>query len=76
MTVPGGVLPPHDGEGTTHVAFAVQARDVHQWEQWLRDQEVEIESKVEWEEGSKSLYFRDADGHLLELVTPGAWETY
>ncbi len=77
MTVPGGgLLPPHDGEGTTHVAFAIQESDVEPWGRWLQEQEVEVESKVEWERGGRSLYFRDLDGHLLELVTPGVWETY
>ena len=76
MTVPGGVLPGHDGEGTCHFAFAIQEGDVRQWEQWLREQDVEVESEIEWERGGRSLYFRDPDGHLLELVTPGTWETY
>ena len=76
MDMPGGVLPAHDGEGTSHVAFAIQQSDVEPWERWLREQDVEVESKVEWEEGGRSLYFRDPDGHLLELVTPGVWETY
>ena len=77
MTVPGGgLLPPHDGEGTSHVAFAIRERDLQGWERWLREQDVEVESKVEWEEGGRSLYFRDPDGHLLELMTPGVWETY
>ena len=76
MTVRGALLPPHDGEGTSHVAFAVRASDIAQWERWLLEQNVEIESKVEWEEGGRSLYFRDPDGHLLELASPGLWETY
>ena len=76
MNVPGGVLPGHDGEGTSHFAFAIQESDVMQWEQRLLEQDVEVESEIEWERGGRSLYFRDPDGHLLELVTPGTWETY
>ena len=71
-----GVLPGHDGEGTTHFAFAIKAEDLRLWEDWLVEQNVRVESKVAWDEGSESLYFRDPDGHLLELVTPGAWATY
>ena len=76
MNVPGGVLPPHGSQGTSHVAFAIQESDMEPWELWLREQDVEVESRLEWEGGGRSLYFRDPDGHLLELVTPGTWETY
>ena len=76
MNMPGGVLPGHDGEGTTHFAFRIQESDIEPWEHWLREQDVEVESKVEWERGGRSLYFRDLDDHLLELVTPGVWEIY
>ena len=27
-------------------------------------------------EGGTSLYFRDPDGHSVEIATPGVWETY
>ena len=76
MTSPGGLLPPHDSEGTSHLAFAIQESDWQQWEQWLREWDIEVESKIEWDKGGQSLYFRDPDGHLLEMVTPGVWETY
>jgi catechol 2,3-dioxygenase-like lactoylglutathione lyase family enzyme len=76
IETPGGVIPPHDGEGSQHLAFAINAEDLDSWEAWLVEQEVEVESKVHWEEGGQSLYFRDPDGNLLELVTPGCWKTY
>ena len=47
VDMPGGLLPGHDGEGTSHVAFAVQESDVDRWEEWLREQGVEIESEVQ-----------------------------
>ncbi len=76
VNMPGGLLPGHDGEGTTHFAFAIKDNDIEPWERWLEEQAVEIESKVQWEEGGRSLYFRDLDGHLLELASPGVWATY
>lgn len=46
------------------------------WEQQLAEHGVEIEGRMRWEQGAESIYFRDPDGHLLELVTPGIWANY
>ena len=35
-----------------------------------------IESRVTWERGGTSLYFRDPDHRLVELATPGLWPSY
>lgn len=76
MTVPGGTIPPHDGQGRLHIAFSIAAADLAGWEARLADQNVAVESTVNWPEGGKSLYFRDPDDHLLELATPGIWPIY
>ena len=34
--MPGGTIPPHDGHGPLHIAFAVAAEALPQWEQRLR----------------------------------------
>ena len=74
--MPGGTIPPHDGHGPLHVAFAVSADDLPKWEERLAAAEVEIEGRTVWSRGGTSIYFRDPDGHLLELATPGLWATY
>jgi len=76
ITIPGGVIPPHDGQGTTHLAFTIPAADEPVWVQALEAAHVPIESRVTWPLGGFSLYFRDPDGHLLELVSPGCWPIY
>jgi hypothetical protein len=35
---------------------------------------VAIESRVHWGENDKNLYFRDADGHALELINGDHWQ--
>jgi catechol 2,3-dioxygenase-like lactoylglutathione lyase family enzyme len=74
--LPGGVIPPHDGAGQIHVGFAVTAEEFPEWESHLRAHGVQILSEVSWPRGGRSVYFRDPDGHLLELLTPGVWSTY
>jgi catechol 2,3-dioxygenase-like lactoylglutathione lyase family enzyme len=74
--IAGGTIPPHDGSGQMHLAFAMSAQELEPWERWLEQHQVVIESKVQWERGGRSIYFRDPDGHLLEFVTPGCWAIY
>ena len=76
MKLPGGVIPPHDGSGHLHFAFAIPAEDLPAWEKRLGEAGIEIESRVKWARGGESLYFRDLDGHLVELATPGIWPNY
>ncbi len=52
------------------------ASDFEAWQIRLECQGIEILSEVTWERGGRSLYFRDPDGHLLELATPGVWDVY
>ena len=73
---PGGWIPPHDGIGPAHFALAVAGEDLASWRQHLAEQGVEVESEVSWERGGTSLYFRDPDGHSVELATPGVWPVY
>ncbi len=73
---PGGRIPPHEGQGPLHLAFAVDAETVPEWTARLAAHGVPIESRVRWSRGGESLYFRDPAGHSIELATPGVWPTY
>jgi catechol 2,3-dioxygenase-like lactoylglutathione lyase family enzyme len=75
-TLPGGTIPGHDGQGPLHLAFAIDASALDEWEEKLKAYGVEIEGRTGWPRGGKSIYFRDPDGHLIELATPGLWPTY
>lgn len=72
----GGSIPPHDGSGPLHICFAVDLDELALWDERLQQQGIAIEGRMSWERGGKSLYFRDPDGHMLELATPGLWPSY
>lgn len=72
--MPGGSIPPHDGRGPLHLAFAIATDALPAWEAHLAAKDVPIESRTRWPRG-QSLYFRDPAGHLVELATPGLWPT-
>jgi catechol 2,3-dioxygenase-like lactoylglutathione lyase family enzyme len=76
ITMPGGTIPPHDGQGPLHIAFAIPAEALHRWERHLAERGIAVEGRTEWPKGGTSIYFRDPDGHLVELATPGLWPNY
>lgn len=72
----GGTIPPHDGSGPVHFAFGIAADELIRWETYLARQGIAIEGRTDWPRGGRSIYFRDPDGHLVEMVTPGTWAIY
>lgn len=72
----GGVIPGNGGEGRSHFAFSIAAGEVDAWQTHLAKLGVKVESVVTWPTGAVSIYFRDPDDHLIELLTPGFWKTY
>ena len=71
---PFGPIPPHDGHGTQHLCFSVTHAGLEQWPAHLARCGIAIESRLDWSKGGSSLYFRDPDGHSLEVGTPGLWQ--
>jgi catechol 2,3-dioxygenase-like lactoylglutathione lyase family enzyme len=76
VRMPGGTIPPHDGHGPVHIAFSISAAELPAWEERLASAGIAIEGRTKWPRGGESVYFRDPDGHLLELATPGLWPGY
>jgi catechol 2,3-dioxygenase-like lactoylglutathione lyase family enzyme len=73
---PGGTIPGHTGTGGGHFAFSITRENVEPWQSYLRQMDVPLESVVTWPGGATSLYFRDRDDNLVELITPGFWANY
>jgi len=74
--IPGGIVPPHGGQGALHVCFAIPKPSLDAWLAHLAAERVSIESQVTWRYGGVSIYFRDPDGHSVEIATPGLWANY
>ena len=68
-----GVIPGHDGRGRLHLALSIAAADLEAWRRWLSEREITVAGEYRWPRGGTSLYFRDPDGALVELATPGLW---
>ena len=76
VETPGGLVPAHDAGGPGHLAFAIDAADIAGWDARLAELGIVIESRVSWERGGVSLYFRDPDNRSVELASPGVWPSY
>src|SRR5579862_4568681 len=48
VRLPGGTIPPHDGQGPVHIAFSVAADELAAWETRLAEAEVAIEGRTKW----------------------------
>ena len=72
--LPPCALPEQNGRGPGHIAFGISKKDLDFWRARLAKHEVDLLKEISWETGARSLYFRDPDGHLIELATPGIWE--
>lgn len=69
----GRGIPPHGARGAGHVAFAVPGTELGRWRVHLAECQVPVETEVEWQEGGRSIYFRDPAGNSVELAPPTMW---
>lgn len=54
----------------THIAFKIEENEIAEWENRLKSYGVEIlEGRPRDKKDKKSIYFKDLDGHKLELHT-------
>lgn len=72
--VNGARIPQHGTTGPGHVAFRVSHETIDAWRARVIERSVEIESDVRWDNGARSIYFRDPAGNSVELVTPDLWD--
>lgn len=65
--------PAHEARGTQHFAFECSASDYEKWKAIIKENNIPIEEEIIWKTGKKSFYFRDPDGHCLEIIEPMMW---
>jgi catechol 2,3-dioxygenase-like lactoylglutathione lyase family enzyme len=66
-------VPPHGARGPGHLCFAANVDETDAWERRLTEAGVAIESRVDWPNGGRSIYFRDPAGNSLEFAEPRIW---
>src|SRR2546423_2827259 len=76
LETPGGVIPGHQSGGPGHLAFAIDAAALADWESRLLALGIGIESRVRWDRGGVRPDFLDPDKRPGEIVTPGIWPCY
>jgi len=70
----GGKAATHGSTGEGHMAFGVKDGEIENWRVRLGEHSVEIEKETVWEDGSRSLYFRDPDNNSIEIISEYHWD--
>jgi catechol-2,3-dioxygenase len=65
----GAMTPP----SSIHFAMEIEEQEYQPCKELLAAHAIAIEKEVKWNSKTKSLYFRDPAGNLVELITPGGW---
>ncbi|MGB8573317.1 MAG: VOC family protein [Nitrososphaeraceae archaeon] len=71
-TVHGAPTPP----SIIHVAFEIETDEYEEARDLLEKNNIQIEKEVVWENDlkSRSIYFRDPAGNLVEFITRNFWQ--
>ena len=64
----GAITPP----SIIHFALEIQKEDYEKWKDTLQNNKINIEQEIELK-SSRSIYFRDPAGNLVEFITNNAW---
>ena len=67
-------LPPHHASGHIHFAFETEGSNYQNCKEWIINMDIEIVHEQKWANNKMSFYFRDPDGHLVEIVEQGLWD--
>ncbi|HET6808148.1 MAG TPA: VOC family protein [Nitrososphaera sp.] len=65
----GAMTPP----SSIHFAMEIEEQEYQPCKELLARNDIVIEKEIKWNSNTKSLYFRDPSGNLVELITRGGW---
>ncbi|MGG6460365.1 MAG: VOC family protein [Candidatus Eiseniibacteriota bacterium] len=70
-TIHGAPTPP----SMVHIAFEIEAAEYGEAKKLLTENGIQVEKEMAWENDikSKSIYFRDPAGNLVEFITRNYW---
>ena len=69
LPIHGAMTPP----SSIHFAMEIEDQEYQPCKEHLGGNGVAIQKEVNWDGKTKSLYFRDPAGNLVELITSGGW---
>jgi catechol 2,3-dioxygenase-like lactoylglutathione lyase family enzyme len=58
-----------------HIAFEIEAEEYEEAKELLVEKNIQVEKEIVWENDikSRSIYFRDPAGNLVEFITRKYW---
>ena len=58
-----------------HIAFEIEAEEYEEAKELLVEKNIQVEKEIVWENDikSRSIYFRDPAGNLVEFITRNYW---
>jgi catechol-2,3-dioxygenase len=65
----GAITPP----AMVHFSLEIEKKDYKCYKRVLIQNNIRIEKEIKLDNESKSLYFRDPAGNLVEVITKGEW---
>ena len=67
--------PSHFASGKQHIAFEVPLKSYNSCKRQLNKKGIRIIDEISWGPKFKSFYFEDPNGHVLEIVPEGMWNS-
>ncbi len=70
-TIHGATTPP----SIVHIALEIEEAEYEKAKELLAENNIQVEKEVTWANDiqSRSIYFRDLDGNLVEFITRNHW---